>query len=307
MAKTGGTARAIDTANIVFGLVAIPVRVFSTSEPSHEVHFHLVHAECGRRVQQQYRCPEHGPVERSELAKGYQVDRTHTVELATSELKALDAVANDEIAIVEFVPASAIDPIYVDRTYYLGPDRGGTRPYGLLREALRSTELVGVAKYAARGKSYVVMLRPFESGLAMHQLRYPDEIKPWSATGVAAPPSPSASELELAKSLVEQLAHEQFDPHQYRDEVKTRVLALLDEKAKSGEAIVAPEPERAQAIPDLMEALRASLGQKSSEHRGMRPPARAASSHGHERAPRKPRVKAGARRAGTSARSAARH
>ncbi|HUJ62256.1 MAG TPA: Ku protein [Kofleriaceae bacterium] len=278
-----GAARAIDSASIVFGLVTIPVRIFSTSEPSHEVHFHLVHAGCGRRVVQAYRCPEHGPVERSELAKGYQVDRTHTIELAQSELDALDAVGNDEIAIAEFVPARAIDPIYVDRTYYLGPDRGATRPYGLLREALRASGLVGVATYAARGKAYVVMLRPFETGLALHQLRYADEIKPWDAIGVTAPARPAAGELRLATSLIERLARPTFDAGQYRDEVKARVQALLEAKARDGETITAPEAAPAPAaVPDLMAALRASLEAAPAAHRSEHRPARRAR-HGKTR------------------------
>ena len=130
-------ARAIDPASIVFGLVAIPVRVFSAAEPSHE--------------------------------------------LARAELDALDAVGNDEIALAEFVPATAVDPIYIERSYYLAPGKGGERAYRLLRDALESAKLFGIARYAARGNAYVVMVRPYETGLAMHQLRYADEIKPWDA------------------------------------------------------------------------------------------------------------------------------
>ena len=203
-----GRARAIGSASIAFGLVAIPVSVYSTSEPSHEVHFHLVHAGCGERVKQFYECPTHGKVERDDLAKGYQVGRgakADMIELSQDELDALDAVANNEIAIAEFVPATAVDPIYVDRTYYLGPGRGGDRAYRLLRDALVDAELVGIARYAARGKSYVVMLRPFEDGLAMHQLRYPDEVKPWSAIELPKLPTPTASELALAKQVVHHL------------------------------------------------------------------------------------------------------
>src|SRR5262245_56333808 len=129
-------ARSIATASISFGLVSIPVRVISTSEPSHEVHFHLIHAGCGRRVKQHYVCPEHGPVERDQLAKGYEVRKGEMFELAQAELDALDAVADDAIALAEFVPATAVDPIFVERTYFLAPGKGGTRPYRLLRDAL---------------------------------------------------------------------------------------------------------------------------------------------------------------------------
>ena len=277
MAKTSG-ARALDTASIVFGLVAIPVRVFSTAEPSHEVHFHMIHAGCGLRVKQEYHCPKHGKVERTEIAKGYQADRSTMIELAQEELDALDAVANDEISLVEFVPASAVDPIYIERTYYLGPAKGGDRAYRLLHDALADAELVGIAQYAARGNAYIVMLRPFQDGLAMHQLRYQDEVKPFEAVDLPAMPKPTAAELKLAQSIIHQLAKDAFDPAAYRDEVKARVEKLLEEKVKSGETIVAPEAPAAQHIPDLMAALRASLV-TPKQHAQPRRKARAAPRH----------------------------
>jgi DNA end-binding protein Ku len=258
MAKTSG-ARALDTASIVFGLVAIPVRVFSTAEPSHEIHFHMIHAGCGLRVKQEYHCPKHGKVERADIAKGYQADKGTIIELDQAELDALDAVANDEIALAEFVPAAAVDPIYIERTYYLGPGKGGERAYRLLRDALEDAGLVGIAQYAARGNAYIVMVRPFQDGLAMHQLRYQDEVKPFEAVDLPAMPKPTAAEVKLAQTLVHQLAKDAFDPSAYRDEVKVRVEKLLEEKVKSGETIVAPEAPKAEHIPDLMAALRASL------------------------------------------------
>lgn len=271
-------ARTIATASISFGLVSIPVHVISTSEPAHELHFHLIHAGCGRRVKQHYECPKHGPVERDQLAKGYEVRKGEMIELAQAELDALDAVGDDAIALAEFVPAAAVDPIFVERTYFLAPGKGGARPYRLLRDALARAGLVGIARYAARGKAYVVMVRPFETGLAMHQLRYADEIKPWSAAGVDELPAPTAAELQLAHKLVAQLEHARFDPSDYRDEVKDRVRELLAEKLKTGQPIVAPEGHAPPRPIDLMEALRASLGGT---------PARAVS---HARAPRTKRA-----------------
>ena len=176
--RAAGT-RSIASASISFGLVSIPVRIVSTSEHTHEVHFHMIHAGCGERLKQQYVCPTHGKVEREDIAKGYELRKGVMIELSPKELDALDAVADEAIALVEFVPAAAVDPIFVERTYYLEPGRGGTRPYRLLRDALAQAKLVGIARYAARGNSYVVMVRPYETGLAMHQLRYLDEIKPW--------------------------------------------------------------------------------------------------------------------------------
>ena len=251
-------ARSIDTATISFGLVSIPVKIYSTSERSHEIHFHLIHKDCGERLRQQYVCPRHGKVDREDMAKGYELTKNNFVELEPEEIEALEAVASDELAIREFVPASAVDPIYVDRTYYLGPDKGGGRAYRLLRDALEHAKLVGIAAYSARGKEYIVMLRPFEDGLAIHQLRYADEIKPWDEVPIEKLPKPAASELELAQQVIEQLTHDEFDPTRYKDEVKERVHALIAKKAKGG-AIVAPPEAPKPVVTDLMAALKASL------------------------------------------------
>lgn len=253
-------ARSIDTATISFGLVSIPVKIYSTSEHGHEIHFHLIHKGCGERLHQQYVCPVHGDVSRDDMAKGYELTKGHFVELEPEELEALEAVASDELAIREFVPAAAVDPIYVDRTYYLGPGRGGERAYRLLRDALEDAELVGIAAYSARGHEYVVMLRPFEDGLAIHQLRYPDEIKPWSEVPLGELPEPARGELALARQVIDQLRHDTFDPGAYKDEVKTRVRALIAKKAKGGEIVAPPQAEKAP-VKDLMAALKASLAE----------------------------------------------
>jgi DNA end-binding protein Ku len=252
-------ARSIDTATLAFGLVSIPVKIYSTGERSHELHFHLVHAGCGERLHQQYSCPIHGTVERDDITKGYEITRGNFVELSTSELRALDAVASDDIAIQEFVPAAAVDPLFIARSYYLGPGKSGDRAFQLLRDALAGADLVGIAAYAARGKQYIVELRPYETGLVMHQLRYPDEIKPWSEVPAGKAVKPTPAELALARQVIDQLRHETFDPTRYHDEVKARVRALIARKAKGGEITAPPAVERAPVI-DLMAALKASLG-----------------------------------------------
>jgi DNA end-binding protein Ku len=251
-------ARSIDTATIAFGLVSIPVKIYSTSEPSHEIHFHLIHEGCGERLKQQYICPKHGEVSRDEMSKGYELTKGNFVELSKEELKNLEAVASDELAMREFVPATAIDPIYVDRTYYLGPGKGGERAYRLFRDALEDAKLVGVAAYSARGKQYVVMVRPFEDGLAMHQLRYPDEIKPWDEVPVGKLPKPAPAELHLAQQIVSQLQSDEFHADDYKDEVKNRVRQLIAKKAKGGEIVAPPEAPKPE-VTDLMAALKASL------------------------------------------------
>jgi DNA end-binding protein Ku len=251
-------ARAIDTATIAFGLVSIPIKIYSTNEPSHEIHFHLIHEDCGERLKQQYICPRHGVVERADMTKGFELTKGNFVELEKEELKALEAVSSDEVAIREFVPLTAVDPIMIDKTYYLGPDKGGDRAYRLLRDALEDAELAGIAAYSARGKQYVVMVRPYEDGLAMHQLRYVDEVKPWSEVPLGKLPKSAPAELKLAGQIIEQLQHDTFDATQYEDEVKDRVRKLIAKKAKGGEIVAAPEAPK-PVVKDLMEALKASL------------------------------------------------
>jgi DNA end-binding protein Ku len=262
-------ARSIDTATLAFGLVSIPVKIYSTGEPSHELHFHLVHEDCGERLRQQYVCPEHGKVERDEIIKGFELTKGNFVQLTKQELKALEAVASDEIAIEEFVPADAVDPVLIDRSYYLGPGKGGDRAYQLFRDAIEHAELVAIARYAARGKQYIVELRPFETGLMMHQLRYPDEVKAWSEIPVPKHTKAAAAELALAGQFIESLRHETFDPSQYKDEVKARVRSLIASKAKGGEITAPPAVER-PPVTDLMAALKASLGAEPGARRNGR-------------------------------------
>jgi len=284
-------ARSIDTATLAFGLVSIPVKLYSTGEPSHELHFHLVHAGCGERLHQQYVCPVHGQVERDDMAKGYELTRGSFVELSTSELKALDAVASDDIAIHEFVPAAAVDPLFIAHSYYLGPGKSGERAFQLLRDALAQADLVAIAVYAARGKQSIVEVRPYETGLVMHQLRYPDEIKPWNEVPAGKAAKLSPAELALAHQVIDQLRHETFDPTRYKDEVKARVRALIAKKAKGGE-ITAPPAVTPPPVVDLLAALRASLGAavpaskgdaarkpRSRPARAARPAARRAGAH----------------------------
>ncbi|HEY4058625.1 MAG TPA: Ku protein [Kofleriaceae bacterium] len=289
-------ARSIDTATIAFGLVSIPVKIYSTNEPSHEIHFHFIHEGCGERVKQFYECPKHGKVDRSEMTKGFELTKGNFVELSKEELKNLEAVASEEIEMREFVPISAVDPMYIDATYYLGPAKGAERAYRLLRDAMESEDLAGIAAYSARGKQYVVMLRPFEDGLAMHQLRYLDEVKPWKEVPIGTLPKPPAQELQLATKVIGQLKTDEVDLSKYKDEVKGRVRKLIASKAKGGE-ILAPDVEERAPIPDLMAALKASLSGEAPKakaskrtaaksHTTRAPARKSATSHARTRAAR---------------------
>ncbi len=251
--------RAMSSATIQFGLVSIPVKLYSASESSASVRFNQIHKTDGSRVKQQLISAKTGePVPKDEIVKGYEFAKGQYVLFTPEELKALEADATHAIDIEEFIPADQIDRIYVEKIYYLGPDKGGNRAYRLLSEALRETGRVGLARYAARGKQYLVAVRPQEEGLAMDQLRYADEIRSFSELRIDDAEI-KKDELKLAVQLVEQLAVEKFKPEKYRDEVRERVLELIQKKVDGEDISVAPSEQPQTKIIDMMEALKASL------------------------------------------------
>lgn len=271
------SARAIGSGTVSFGLVSIPVKVYSCAETGSHIHFNMLHESCGTRVKQQYMCPAcNEPVKRTEMVRGYEFAKGQYVALSNEEHKALLEVATNAIELAEFVPASAVDPVYFDKPFYLGPDKGGDRAYRLLAEAMTETELVGLAKYAARGKQYLVMVRPEGTALVMQQLHYADEIKPIADVPIGEADAPKQAELDLAVQIIQQIANTTFVPESYKDDVKARMLELIEHKV-AGEEITRPEvaPAAGQII-DLMEALKASLsrgdgGAKTSEDGGEAP------------------------------------
>lgn len=253
-------ARSIGTATISFGLVSIPTKLYTTNETGSDIHFHMLHDADGARLRQQYLCTQCNEiVDREHTVKGYEHAKGQYVVFSADELKALDAVATQAIAIEEFVPATAVDPLWVEKSYYLGPDKGGERAYKLLHEAMSETGLVGIASYSARGKQYIVALRPFKDGLIMHQLRYAEEVKPWTEVPLPELPELRPAELGLAKQIIQQIAHETFAPEKYKDDVQARMRDLIAKKVEGEEITVAPEAPNGKVI-DLMEALKASLG-----------------------------------------------
>jgi DNA end-binding protein Ku len=260
-------ARSIGTATISFGLVSIPTKLYTTNETSGDIHFNMLHEADGARLKQQYICTKcNEVVDREHTVKGYEHTKGQYVILSAEELKALDAVATQTIALEEFVPASSLDPLYVEKSYYLGPDKGGERAYKLIRDAMLDTGLVGVASYSARGKQYIVSLRPFNEGLIMHQLRYAAEVKPWTEVPLPELPELKPAELGLAKQIIQQIASETWHPEKYKDEVQERMSDLIQKKIEGQEITVAPEAPAGKVI-DLMEALKASLGMAQAEER----------------------------------------
>jgi DNA end-binding protein Ku len=258
-------ARSIATGTISFGLVSIPVRLFSATQPQASISFNLLHDKCKGRLKQQYICPrdENEIVERDHMVKGYEYSKDHYVTFTPEELKALEEKASQQIEISEFVPTEKIDPVYFDKAYYLGPDKGADRAYRLLAEAMRATGRTALARYAARGKQYLVQLRPVDGGLVMQQLMYADEVRPF--TDVEAPQGEvKPQELELAKQIIEQIASDEFHPEKYEDDVKKRIKEQIERKIEGQAIDTSPaEPAPTQII-DLMEALKASLAARQS-------------------------------------------
>jgi DNA end-binding protein Ku len=256
-------ARAIASGTVSFGLVSIPIKLYSTSETSAGISFNMLHAKCKGRVKQQYICPQDNDeiVPREEMVKGYEFAKGQYVTFTEDELKALEESATKAIEITEFVPADKVDPVYFDKMYYLGPDKGGERAYKLLGEAMRKTGRSALAKYAARGKQYLVLVTPRPDGLVLQQLHYADEVKSFAEVPVGEAEVKEA-ELKLAIQIVEQIATDDFRPQQYRDEVKDRIQEQIQRKVEGQEISLAPaEAPQAQII-DLMEALKASLTPK---------------------------------------------
>ena len=267
-------ARPIATSTISFGLVSLPVKLYATAESKSRISFNMVHKTCGTRVKQQYICPKDDEiVPREDIVKGYEFAKGQYVLFTGDELKAVEHPKTDSIEITEFVPSDQVDRLYFDRAYYLGPDKGGARAYRLLSATLTRTDRVAIAKYATRGKQYLVMVRPFEEGLLMEQLRYADEVRAFSDVPIEEG-EVSDSELELAVQLVDQASTEAFHANDYKDEVRERMLDLIQQKVDGEEIVTSVTEEPQTQIIDLMAALKASLSEDGEE----RKPAKAASS-----------------------------
>ena len=254
----------IGSGTISFGLVSIPVKMFSAAT-SAGVSFNQIHAKCGGRIRQQLICPTcNEVVERSALTKGYEFAKDQYVQFTEDELKTLEGEASKMIDIAEFVPLAQVDPIYFEKTYYLGPDKGGEKAYRLLSDAMQKSERVALAKFVMRGKENLVLIRSAQDGLMLHTMYFADEIRDFGEVGKGEDAKVKPGELELAQRLVGELSSEAFRPEQYADEYRGRVLEVVESKVEGREVTsLAPQAQRTQVI-DLMEALKQSLGKRGS-------------------------------------------
>jgi DNA end-binding protein Ku len=264
-------ARALASVTVSFGMVSIPVKLYAATQAQGSISFNLLHAACGSRLKQQYICAKEGVVvERADMVKGYEFAKDQYVTFTPEELKEMEEKGTQTIEISEFVPADSIDPIYYDKAYFLGPDKGGAKPYALLAESMRQTGQTAVGRYAARGKQYIVQLRAVPGGLVMQQLLYAPEVRTIDEVGVETAPVRD-NELALAKQLIDQISSKTFDPTQYEDDVRKRVEAAIERKVEGKEIAISPsEPETGGQVIDLMEALRASL-EKTGGKRAAKP------------------------------------
>jgi DNA end-binding protein Ku len=257
-------ARSIGNGTLSFGMVSIPIRMYSAGESSSAVSFNMLHDKCKSRLKQQYICPKDNEiVARDHTVKGYEFAKDQYVTFSEEEIKAMAEEAQKAIEITEFVPAAKVDPVYFDGAYYLGPDKGGEKAYKLINEAMKQTGRAALAKWAARGKQYLVLIRPVGNGLVMQQLLYKDEVRPISEVPIEEAELKD-SELKLAVQLVEQIANDEFKPENYEDDVRKRYHEAIQRKVEGQEVITAAEAPKSAQIIDLMEALKASLAAKNT-------------------------------------------
>lgn len=273
--------RPLRNATISFGLVSIPVR-FYTATKSEDVHFNLLHASCGTRVNRKWWCPHHEKiVDSDELIRGYAISKSKYVTFTDEEIETLETDDDRALEITEFVDLHEIDPVFYEKAYFLGPSPGGGKTYRLLSQAMKKQDKVAVARWVASGKEHVVVLRPYEKGLVLHTMYYADEVRDFGAIDLDASPA-SEKEVKLAEMLIGELTEKKFDPLAFKDEYRQRLLDRIRAKSK-GKAIEPEEKEEEKGgeVIDIMEALRRSL----SKGRTPSKPARA------RRAPRKTTAK----------------
>jgi DNA end-binding protein Ku len=267
-------ARAIASGTISFGLVSVPVKLYSGTQPK-SLHFNLLHDKDKSRLRQQYVCAACGEVvERDAMVKGYEYAKDQYAILTEEELKALEQQSDQSIEIEEFVPIDKVDPIYFDKAYLLGPDKGGNKAYLLLREAMDRAGRGALARFSTRGKQQLVLLREARGGIMMHTLFYADEVRSFEDIELTDSVAFKGNEIELAVQLIEQLASKSFEPEKYDDQYRKSALEMIEQKVAGQEIAVAPaRPAKGQII-DLMQALKASLEAKKREPVAAQPPAR---------------------------------
>jgi DNA end-binding protein Ku len=255
-------ARSIGSGTISFGLVSIPIKLY-TATSSKQVHFNMLHVKDKGRLKQSYACSVCGEkVERDQTVRGYEFTRDQYVVVTEEELAALEKKGDRSIEIQEFVPIEQVDPIYFEKSNLLGPDKGGQKAYKLLNRAMLDTGKVAVGRFATRGREQLVLIRPVENGLMMHGLFYADEVRSFDDIEFGDAVQLKQGELQLAHQLIEQLSSSSFEARKYEDEYRRDVLLQIERKVAGEEITAAPAPAAREQIIDLVAALKKSLGEK---------------------------------------------
>ena len=264
--------RAIWKGAVSFGLVNVPIRLYSATE-NHDVQFRQVHREDGGRIKYQRVCSIDGElVSYDDIAKGYETEDGEMVVLTDEDFKDLPATSSKEISVEKFVPAEEIDPIYLDKSYYLEPDKSATKPYILLRDALETENRMAVVTVSIRTRMTMAVLRVREGVIVMQTMLWPDEVRKPDFANLGEDAKATKRELDMAKLLIEQLAGD-YDPDEYEDDYSKAVEALVKAKVEGGEIQVAPrEAEETGEVVDLLAALAKSV-EKAKSSRGEAPTA----------------------------------
>jgi len=256
-------ARATSSGTISFGLVSIPVKVYPASSTK-SVRFHMLHETDKARLRQQLVCTACDEVvDRKATVKGYEYAKNQYVVVEDEELKSLESQSDRSIEIEEFIPIEQVDPVFFDRANLLGPDKGGAKPYRLLREAMEASGKVAIGRYATRGKQQLVLIRPVEEGLVLHGLLYADEVRRFEDIDLGDAMEFKKGEMDLALQLIEQLSERAFEPEKYEDGYRQAVLEMIERKVAGEEIVVAPAAESKEQIIDLVAALKQSLASKA--------------------------------------------
>ncbi|HVH44762.1 MAG TPA: Ku protein [Labilithrix sp.] len=251
-------ARSIGSGTISFGLVSIPFKMF-TATSAKSVSFNMLHKACGSRLKQQLLCPvDNVVVERSDTIRGFEYARDQYVKFTDEELKAMESARTGVLELHEFVPAETVDFLYIERTYFIGPDKGGDRAYALLSQSLERNNKLAVGRFAQRGKDNLVVVRPYKNGLILHECYYADEVRSFEDVETGGKFEFKPIEQDLADKLIQQLERDKFEPSRFRDEWADRVMEAVEKKVAGEEISTAPEAPKAQII-DLLEALKRSV------------------------------------------------
>jgi DNA end-binding protein Ku len=251
--------RPIWSGAISFGLVNVPVKLYSATS-SKDVRFHQLDGKSKSRIKQKRVSVATGEeVPYEDLVKAYEIAPDNYVTITSEELDALDPKATKTIDIEDFVDLDQIDPVYYERPYYLVPDKGGQKAYALLRNAMRETNKVGIARVVLRTKQYLAAIRPKDDALVMETMLFADEVNPLDELDLPGPDvDVTDREEKMARSLIDSLTTD-FEPDKYKDEYRARVLELIEQKASGQEIVVEESAEEAPRVVDLMAALEASL------------------------------------------------